>query len=183
MLVPIHPSLAMPRSGHSSHPLQVRTHNASGLTSHHLATGDTERTGTHSHTQKSLYGAECGANGVEGHMPRAPRKCNHDGCETRGTTTYCPVHTPMNWGSSKHPGSTRASRIKRDMVLKRDPICRCPGGACCSPTGCTRASTDDDHLVPIGRGGSDDMSNHAGKCARCHKAKTTREAADARRGH
>lgn len=79
--------------------------------------------------------------------------------------------TPMTWGR----GSTRASRDLRDLVLREEPICGCPGCAECTPAGCGRPSTDDDHLVPLSQGGSDDRSNHGGKCHPCHELKSKAE--------
>lgn len=85
---------------------------------------------------------------------------------------------PPPWqGSSSHgfPPATRA------RILRRDPVCRCSGcryhvGLCAAP------STDADHVVSVARGGSHDLGNGQGLCRRCHQAKTTREAIDARTG-
>jgi 5-methylcytosine-specific restriction enzyme A len=79
---------------------------------------------------------------------------------------------PGSWGR----GSTRASRALR----ARDPVCRCPGCPNCTADGCARPSTEDDHVVPVMQGGTDDESNHAGKCGPCHLQKSQREAAAAR---
>lgn len=114
-------------------------------------------------------------------MPRAPKKCGRAGCEERVVgRPYCVPHTPVGWDTSCRPGSTRAGRKLRDQLLTEQPICTCPGCSRCSPTGCTRPSTEDDHLVPLGEGGSDDPSNHAGKCSPCHTQKTLAEAQRAR---
>ena len=113
-------------------------------------------------------------------MPRAPRKCSHPPCEVRGHTRYCPEHTPQAWATSTRGGSTRASRKTRELVLLRDPVCTCQGCQRCSPQGCQRASVEDDHLVPVHKGGSDDTSNRRGICKTCHSFKTQREAAQAR---
>jgi len=47
----------------------------------------------------------------------------------------------------------------RKAVLERDAICRMCGQA---------PSTDPHHILPRGRGGSDDPENGAGLCRPCH---------------
>ena len=68
-------------------------------------------------------------------------------------------------GSRGFPTSTRAK------ILERDPICRCPGCPMCS-TGCTRASTEADHVIAVTDGGHHDISNGRGMCKPCHNRKT-----------
>lgn len=114
-------------------------------------------------------------------MPRAPKKCAKPTCEARVTArTYCDEHTPA-WLQSKRPGSTRASRRVRADVLRRDPTCTCPGCRACTASGCSRASTEDDHKVNLATGGTDHPANHRGICTPCHKVKTAHEAAVGRR--
>lgn len=110
-------------------------------------------------------------------MPRAPKRCGHPGCETRVTAkTYCPEHEAQardrsSWGR----GSTRQSRRERAEVLRRWPTCHL------RYDGCTVTSTQDDHVVPLSQGGTDDLANRRGACEHCHRVKSQREAAQARR--
>jgi 5-methylcytosine-specific restriction protein A len=115
-------------------------------------------------------------------VPRAPKKCGRAGCEERVVgRIYCPADTPAAWGTSRRPGSTRAGRKLRAQVLARDQVCTCNGCPKCSmPFGCERPATEDDHLVNLAGGGSDDPRNHAGKCPPCHQHKTQVEAQRAR---
>ncbi len=64
----------------------------------------------------------------------------------------------MAWSTSKHRGSTRASRTLRLQVLTMWPTCylRYPG--------CTIHSTEDDHIIPLSQAGTDHISNHRGAC-------------------
>jgi 5-methylcytosine-specific restriction endonuclease McrA len=110
-------------------------------------------------------------------MPRAPRKCNREGCETRGLTTYCPEHTPMNWGKGTGRTSTAAHKGWRAQVLKNaQGMCQIRGPKC------THRATEADHIIPLARGGHPtDPANGQGACVNCHKAKTQAEAAEGRR--
>lgn len=54
----------------------------------------------------------------------------------------------------------------RRRVLIRDPIClNCH----------KRPSSTVDHIVPVSRGGKDEMSNFQGMCKSCHNSKTATE--------
>jgi 5-methylcytosine-specific restriction protein A len=109
-------------------------------------------------------------------MPRAPKKCGRAGCTTRIVgRTYCDQHeTEYRERSSWGRGSTRRSRRERTIVLTRDPTCYL------RYDGCTGAATEDDHVIPKWRGGSDDLSNRRGACHSCHRKKSLAEAAEAR---
>jgi len=76
----------------------------------------------------------------------------------------------MTWGR----GSTRQSRKDRALVLRLYPICYL------QYDGCIRVSTQDDHVVPLEQGGTDDLGNRRGACAHCHEIKSRREAAQGR---
>lgn len=80
----------------------------------------------------------------------------------------------MPWSTSHHPGSTRQSRREREQVLVTHPTCYL------RYDGCTVISTEDDHIVPLHQGGTNDLSNRAGACHHCHSIKTNREATAAR---
>ncbi len=83
------------------------------------------------------------------------------------------------WETSRHPRSTRRSRELRLRVLAAWPECYL------GLPGCTVVSTEDDHVVPLAFGGSDEFDNHAGVCQPCHKRKTQGESLAGRRarGH
>lgn len=52
------------------------------------------------------------------------------------------------------------------MVLGRDVLCRHCG---------ERASVEMDHIVPLAKGGRDDLANLQGLCRDCHRIKTRRD--------
>jgi 5-methylcytosine-specific restriction protein A len=76
----------------------------------------------------------------------------------------------MAWSTSRHRGSTRQSRRTRAIILATWPTChlRYPG--------CTTLSTEDDHVIPLTQGGTDNPANRRGACRNCHTIKTRREA-------
>lgn len=55
----------------------------------------------------------------------------------------------------------------RAAVLRRDPLC-----VRCLAAGRATVSTEADHIVPVHKGGSNDLSNMQGLCADCHRRKT-----------
>jgi 5-methylcytosine-specific restriction protein A len=83
----------------------------------------------------------------------------------------------MAWEGSTSKGFPPATRRR---ILQRDPMCTCTGCRACG-NGCTRASTDADHIVEVSDGGSHDEANGQGLCHPCHTSKTTAHAARARR--
>jgi len=112
-------------------------------------------------------------------VPRAPKKCAHDGCQTRITgRTYCDQHTPINWGR-KGAGRTSTPEHKawRRAVLDRDHWrCQVQGPRC------TRKATQADHILNVANGGAEhDLNNGQAICAECHRDKTQAEAAQALR--
>ena len=98
-------------------------------------------------------------------MPKSPaRLCNGCGQIVRGRCPDC----AKPWATSTRRGSTWASRKLRAQVLAEQPICAWPG--------CNAPSTQDDHIVPLHLGGSDDRANHQGLCNSHHTEKTLLEA-------
>jgi 5-methylcytosine-specific restriction endonuclease McrA len=92
-----------------------------------------------------------------------------------GGRTYCAEHTlQLRDASSWGRGSTRQSRRERATVLEQHPRCHL------GYEGCTLVATEDDHVIPKWRGGSDDLGNRRGACHHCHAIKSRREAAEAR---
>lgn len=66
----------------------------------------------------------------------------------------------------------------REIVLREEPLCRICLEA--DPQRIT-PSTIADHRIPKAQGGTDDRENYQGVCDPCHKEKTARESAAARR--
>lgn len=112
------------------------------------------------------------------------RSCRQCGARCKGA--YCDAHAAMGkkpgWSTTRTSAHARGYGAKwrdlRDIVLRRDPICR----ACMSAPSVTA-----DHMRPKHLGGTDDPGNLQGLCWACHKRKTQYEAhaararADARR--
>ena len=87
------------------------------------------------------------------------------------------------WGTSRRPGRRGFPPAIARRVTARDPLCQL------SLPGCTETSTEADHIMPdyLARaaGWTDDEidseDNGQGVCHSCHKQKTARESAAARR--
>ncbi|MCY1533414.1 HNH endonuclease [compost metagenome] len=69
------------------------------------------------------------------------------------------------WGQGR---GGRPWRRKRDAVLLRDQYT-------CQVCDKVTDELEVDHITPLARGGSDDMSNLRAICVPCHKIKTARE--------
>lgn len=64
--------------------------------------------------------------------------------------------------------SSRPWARKRQAALRRDNyLCQR-----CAQQGRTTAATEVDHIVPLARGGADDLDNLQSLCRDCHSAKT-----------
>jgi 5-methylcytosine-specific restriction endonuclease McrA len=81
----------------------------------------------------------------------------------------CPEHRGSSW-DRKPPERDLVYmdptyRRNRLIAIEREPTChwRLPG--------CTIRSTTGDHVVPVSRGGSNDLSNLVGACFRCNMAR------------
>jgi len=122
-------------------------------------------------------------------MPTAaPTPCRKPGCSAIAHDGYCKKHEgeanavrqryDARRGNSAKRGYDWTWRTRiRPRILRRDPICRCSMADC--PVhrgwdGCTRPSTDVDHIVPKPNGGDDD-ANLQGLCHECHSYKTAKE--------
>jgi len=77
------------------------------------------------------------------------------------------MHRSVPWRSSTTPPRIRGPKLQRlrMQLLSDQPFCRCG-----------RVATIRDHIIPLAEGGRDDDSNVQPLCARCHDAKTQREA-------
>jgi 5-methylcytosine-specific restriction protein A len=109
-----------------------------------------------------------------------PRPCTHPGCPRYATNGgRCADHQRQAWSStttSAHArGYGRDWRKMRRAKLNEDPVCelriKCTGAL----------AVEVDHDVPKARGGGDNWENLRSACRACHKAKTTREAQEAKR--
>jgi 5-methylcytosine-specific restriction protein A len=119
-------------------------------------------------------------------MPsRLPSQCNHPGCRTACRAKYCDRHAKQHpkWASATRPRGTTSERgygthwqKLRVYVLDR------ARGLCqpCEAQGRTVIATEVDHITPKSQGGSDDADNCQAICHACHRAKTLREASEAR---
>ncbi|HUK20572.1 MAG TPA: HNH endonuclease signature motif containing protein [Gemmatimonadales bacterium] len=98
------------------------------------------------------------------------RPCLAPRCPELVADGYCAEHRRVRErrrGSSAKRGYDARHRRWRLLVLARDPICK----------GCNRTlSTDADHIVPLSKGGTWELSNAQGLCRACHATKTFREA-------
>ena len=64
----------------------------------------------------------------------------------------------------------------REMVLSENPLC-----VLCEREGRTVEAREIDHVIPVHKGGTDDLDNLMPLCVECHRRKSRAEA-DARRG-
>lgn len=78
-------------------------------------------------------------------MPRAPKAPGHA--------------RPREPWVGHRPGSTRAWRTVRAVVLTGEPVCRCGAPA-----------VEAGHIVPVHAGGTDERGNLTGQCAPCNRA-------------
>jgi 5-methylcytosine-specific restriction protein A len=117
------------------------------------------------------------------------RVCAQGGCDATTAKRYCVAHETSNstivqereadkqrqQGSEQWRWFYRTKRWVRlaAMVLRRCPLCADP-----FKKGCTRASTDADHIIPVRHGGAIwSLGNLWGLCHACHSQKTMLEKA------
>lgn len=112
-------------------------------------------------------------------MPRAPKKCAHDGCETRITArNYCDAHRPIGWVSG---GPSRTSTTEH-RAWRKAVLARARGACQIRGPRCTGRATEADHITPVARGGAEHaLDNGQAACTTCHREKTLREATEGRR--
>ena len=84
----------------------------------------------------------------------------------------------MAWEGSTSNGFP--ANVRR-RILRRDPTCRCHGCTACTTAGCTRPSTEADHVIEVADGGSHHETNGQGICHPCHQRKTLAHAIGKRR--
>ena len=114
-------------------------------------------------------------------MARAlPGPCRHPGCPAVTTDTYCPEHASIASDRHREYDRSRKSttargygaqwRRLRDMVLRREPLCRR-----CRAEGRRRIATEVDHILPLKQGGTNRWDNLQPLCHSCHVKKTKEE--------
>lgn len=84
-----------------------------------------------------------------------------------------PAPKPARWGADKvaRKLTGRPWRRLREQVLQRDSyLCQR-----CLALGRYQEASEVDHIIPVAKGGSDQLSNLAAICTPCHKAKTAGE--------
>jgi 5-methylcytosine-specific restriction endonuclease McrA len=101
--------------------------------------------------------------------------CSAAGCMATAsrTTGRCPAHPKP--ARTPRPGTGRRWLATRGRVLRRD------NWTCqhCGHRDVTGASLEVDHVLPVARGGSDELDNLRTLCRPCHRERT---AADRRQG-
>ena len=75
---------------------------------------------------------------------------------------------PYGWSGGTRKGFTPKQIA---AILTRDPLCQIQSD------GCTRASTEADHRIPLAWGGTNTLDNGRGACHHCHTTETKRQAA------
>ena len=109
-------------------------------------------------------------------MPRAPKQCGREGCETRGTGRYCLAHQSQ-WDPKRTHAKSGEHKTWRRAVLERDR-----GHCQINGPHCTGRATQAAHIVAVAFGGDPyDVNNGQAACPTCHKAKSLAEATEGRR--
>jgi len=87
-------------------------------------------------------------------------------CGTPSPDPYCDEHRPKDYGKPfwGGQGSTSKQARQRKAFLGEHRTC----------VYCGAPATQVDHVVPISRGGADDISNFAASCAPCNLRKGNR---------
>lgn len=105
----------------------------------------------------------------------AKSPCRQAGCSGLvDRPGYCEDHKKQGWHTNKHRSkrmSARPWRRKRQIVIRSDKgLCR-P----CSKQGVMTVFNDVDHIVPVSKGGSNEIENLQCICTKCHNKKTAKE--------
>ncbi|WP_411292900.1 HNH endonuclease [Streptomyces sp. CBMA123] len=106
-----------------------------------------------------------------GQMPRAKSVCLVGGCIRTtvrdGRCTEHQLRKPWANSSRRNRGTIPGwSRIRLRVLYRDRKTCYL-----CQSTGANEV----DHIVPVARGGTHDLTNLAAVCSACHRQKTQRE--------
>ena len=111
----------------------------------------------------------------------APKPCKQAGCRALVTAgAYCETHKKPAWTKRiDAPNRLRGRKLQalRKSIFRDAPLC-----AVCEAHGRLAQATELDHIVPLYQGGTDQRDNLQGLCAECHRARTQKEAWEARMG-
>lgn len=115
---------------------------------------------------------------------RPPRPCVVHGCPNLVRQgSRCEKHRLPRPRDGRPNAAQRgygyAHRRKRDELLRRHPWCADPFGL---HAGRLVKATVRDHIVPLNRGGRDDIHNEQPLCDRCHNYKMWRDGSKGRGG-
>lgn len=113
-------------------------------------------------------------------MPtKAKKLCAVPGCPNvvESDKTYCEFHEKQRQkqvdakrGTSTERGYNQTWRRLRLLVLHSEPLCRE-----CKKNGRLTAATEVDHIIPLSKGGTNELSNLQPLCHECHSRKTASE--------
>lgn len=111
-------------------------------------------------------------------MPKAaPKPCGQPGCGVlvRDGTSRCPKHPKLEWRKkttdTKRIGGRKRQAL-RVQLWAADPHC-----AHCRQLVDVSGDWERDHIVPLGEGGTEDVSNTQLLCIPCHAVKSEAERA------
>jgi 5-methylcytosine-specific restriction enzyme A len=113
--------------------------------------------------------------------PRAPKHCGYKGCLqiVYPTAKRCDEHnsgwkTSPRTESSRRTGTSRWQALRTRVLQRDNHTCQVRGPRCLG------MATEVDHVVPVSRGGADNLSNTRAVCKPCHDALTAAQAREAR---
>jgi 5-methylcytosine-specific restriction enzyme A len=107
-----------------------------------------------------------------------PRKCIACSRPSEPGASRCSKHQRSNWDRYK-PAFSAVYKSQQWVELRKRVLRE---ETSCAEEGCQERSTSVDHIVPLAEGGAPyDRSNVRGMCYPHHKARSSRQGAEARR--
>ena len=85
------------------------------------------------------------------------------------------MNRTSGWSGSRRASTAAHKRWRQAVPARAGFVCEIRGARC------TRIATEADHVIPVARGGTDDLSNGQAACVICHAEKSKAEAAEGRR--